>query len=253
MSRSNGTEYSKKRNALQKIRKVYRAGNLSPEQIRRVEEIGIKLDNDRILKIGDNDLATTKPKIAAEWNYEKNYPLTPKDVVAGSNKKAWWRCSKGHEWETKIVTRTRTDGSCPYCSNKWILRGFNDLATTNPEIAAQWHPTKNGNLKPADVMAGSNRKVWWLCSKCGHEWEAQVLARARQGSGCPVCSKRNKKHSKKREIECVELAKRFPSMRAAAREFGKKNANSIMEACHDPMRTAYGYHWRYADQEEAKR
>ncbi|OLN24302.1 zinc-ribbon domain-containing protein [Desulfosporosinus metallidurans] len=45
------------------------------------------------------------------------------------------------------------------------MEGYNDLATTKPEIVQEWHPTKNGNLKPSDVVAGSERKVWWKCKK----------------------------------------------------------------------------------------
>lgn len=27
-----------------------------------------------------------------------------------------------------------------------LIPGVNDLATVNPELAKEWHPTKNGNL-----------------------------------------------------------------------------------------------------------
>lgn len=65
--------------------------------------------------------------------------------------------------------------------------GVNDLATTHPELAKQWHPTKNGVLMPQDVVAGNSRKVWWLCPK-GHAWQAKVYSRACGGAGCPVCA-----------------------------------------------------------------
>lgn len=60
-----------------------------------------------------------------------------------------------------------------------------DLATLNPELAAQWHPTRN-HLKPTDVTCHSGKKVWWQCEK-GHEWEAVIDSRSK-GSGCPYCS-----------------------------------------------------------------
>ncbi|MGD0170140.1 MAG: zinc-ribbon domain-containing protein, partial [Smithella sp.] len=47
------------------------------------------------------------------------------------------------------------------------------LLFCNPVLAREWHPTKNGSLTPSDVSVGSNRKVWWLCSK-GHAWPATV-------------------------------------------------------------------------------
>lgn len=138
---------------------------------------------------GYNDLETLYPLIAAEWNYEKNDALTPDQVVAGSNRLVWWRCSLGHEWRAAIVDRTVGTNGCPYCSNRKVLAGFNDLATLEPEIAAQWHPTLNGELLPTQVTAGSSRRIWWFCSE-GHVWRTSVANRtnAKKRTGCPVCA-----------------------------------------------------------------
>ena len=77
---------------------------------------------------------------------------------------------------------------CPYCGGRRVLAGFNDLATQAPEVAAQWHPTLNGNLTPSMVTAGSHRKAWWLCP-LGHVWKAAVYSRTgKQKCGCPVCA-----------------------------------------------------------------
>lgn len=138
---------------------------------------------------GFNDLATTHPRIAAFWHPTKNYPLTPEGVSAGVNRKAWWICSLGHEWETSVVTRTlRIGEGCPFCAGKAAWPGFNDLATTFPDVAASWHPTRNGTLTPQHVVTASERKVWWVCS-LGHEWQSLVGTRT-NGAGCPVCSGR---------------------------------------------------------------
>ena len=131
----------------------------------------------------ENCLATINPKISKEWHQSKNGKLTPYDVTSLSNKKVWWKCSKGHEWEASINNRSKNRG-CPYCSNKKVCED-NCLATINPEISKEWHPSKNGELTPYDVVSGSHRKVWWKCSK-GHEWEARVLER-NSGAGCPYC------------------------------------------------------------------
>jgi DNA-directed RNA polymerase subunit RPC12/RpoP len=134
--------------------------------------------------IGKTDLMTTYPKIAKQWHYSKNGNLTPRDVTAKSNRYIWWKCSQGHEWRTKVYHRT--DGSdCPYCSGLKVISSKNDLATLFPTLAAEWHPLKNGELKPSDVTSKSHKKVWWICSK-GHEYVASVQMRAR-GEGCPVC------------------------------------------------------------------
>ena len=143
----------------------------------------------RIALPGENDLASQNPHVAAQWHPTKNGTLKPDQVTQFSNQKVWWLCDKGHAYFTTIAYRTKYSSGCPYCSNKKVLAGYNDFATTNPELAAQWHPTKNGELTPQSVFRGGRRKVWWQCEK-GHEWEAALFARSCSGSGCPVCAGR---------------------------------------------------------------
>ena len=89
-----------------------------------------------------------------------------------------------------MAARTERGCGCPYCAGRKVLPGFNDLATADPRVAAQWHPTLNGSLTPEAVTAGSRKKVWWVCPE-GHVWKAAVYARAGSWkSGCPVCAGR---------------------------------------------------------------
>lgn len=141
--------------------------------------------NQKVLK-GFNDLATTNPKIAAEWHPTKNGSLTPYDIVEGSNKRIWWICRNGHEWQASAVSRVNGSG-CPFCSNRRVLPGYNDLATTDPLLAREWHPTKNGTLKPEEVTRGAGKKVWWICNR-GHEWQATPNKRTSESTACPFCS-----------------------------------------------------------------
>lgn len=134
----------------------------------------------------NNTLAIANKELAAQWHPTKNGDLTPYDVTTGSNKKVWWLCEEGHEWQAIICNRALNNTDCPYCTGKKVLKGYNDLATVRPEIAKQWHPTKNGNLKPEDVTEFSQKKVWWICSE-GHEWQTTVAKRS-QGRGCPGCN-----------------------------------------------------------------
>ena len=114
----------------------------------------------------------------------------PEDFSSNSNKQVWWVCEKGHEWQAQINSRSRGTG-CPICAGKKVLAGYNDLATKRPDIAEQWHPTKNGELTAQDFTAGSEKKVWWVCSKCGYEWEAQINNRtSTKYALCPMCRKK---------------------------------------------------------------
>lgn len=142
----------------------------------------------RLVVSGENDLATTHPELARQWDFRKNGAVTPALVFSGSHKKVWWRCEKGHSWQAMISSRTRGIG-CPVCAGKTVIPDENDLASAFPVLAAQWHPTKNGSLTPRSCAPASNRKVWWLCP-LGHEYQAAVGARTVNGSGCPYCAGR---------------------------------------------------------------
>ncbi|MBR6046111.1 MAG: zinc-ribbon domain-containing protein [Ruminococcus sp.] len=146
---------------------------------------------------GYNDLATKRPDIAKQWNYDKNGALSPSDFLSNSNKQVWWVCEKGHEWQAKINNRVNGTG-CPICAGKKVLAGYNDLATKRPDIAEQWHPTKNGDRTAQDFTAGSEKKVWWLCPRCGYEWEAQINNRtSTKYALCPMCRKTNLRNKEK--------------------------------------------------------
>jgi hypothetical protein len=124
----------------------------------------------------------------AEWHPMRNGDLRPEDVTASSGRKVWWKCSAtvDHEWQASVIARRQGSG-CPYCSGNRVAQS-NCLATKYPELAKEWHPTRNGDLTPKDVTSGSGRKVWWKCPVTDdHEWEAQVVSRTHMGSGCPCC------------------------------------------------------------------
>lgn len=138
--------------------------------------------------IGYNDLGTVCPELAAEWDQSKNGELTPSDVLFSSEKKHYWLCPKGHSYTASIKNRSINNTGCPYCSGQKALKGYNDLTTVAPEVAREWHPTKNGDLKPSDFIKGSTKKVFWLCPN-GHEYKAEIGKRAgKRHSGCPYCS-----------------------------------------------------------------
>ena len=139
---------------------------------------GCPVCSNNALLTGINDLATTYPEIATEA-----YGWNPSEVIAGSNKKREWKCSIGHIWMISPEQRTGNKKSgCPYCANKKLLIGFNDLATRYPDIAAEadgWDTTT--------VITGHSKRAW-KCAK-GHRWIAEILSRTSTGTGCPSCAK----------------------------------------------------------------
>lgn len=118
-----------------------------------------------------------RPELLAEWDGKKNAPLMPENVTYGSRRSVWWKCDRGHEWQSMVYSRTGAESRCPYCAGKKAYPSGNDLASQRPDLAAQWHPTLNGSLTPTMVTAGSHRKVWWMFP-VGHIWKAMIYARA---------------------------------------------------------------------------
>ncbi len=152
--------------------------------------------------------ASLHPKLAMEWNFGRN-KNSPEDYAPLSNKKVWWKCVHcGYEWEAVIANRSRGSG-CPKCNYRkasenrcsQIIQKKGSLADNHPDLLKEWNYEKNnGHLSPTDVSSGSQKKVWWRCSVCGHEWRSMICHRVR-GSHCPKCSYRNRQASNLRTSE----------------------------------------------------
>lgn len=126
--------------------------------------------------VGYNDLKTTNPDTACEasgWD--------PTTVTSGSSRRKKWKCSRGHYWITTPASRVKQGQGCGVCAGVILLSGFNDLATTDPEIAATAYL-----WDPSTVIGGLNRKFKWRC-EFGHVWSTTINTR-KTGSGCPTCS-----------------------------------------------------------------
>ena len=135
-------------------------------------------------KVGyGNSLQDVNPKLAAEWNQEKNKNKAS-EVRPGSNKKAWWICSEGHEWEATISSRNSGNG-CPYCSNKLVGYG-NSLGDLYPNLIDEIDRSKS-DVDPYALGAYTDTSVWWICKR-GHSWKAPVRRRTSEGSGCRYCT-----------------------------------------------------------------
>lgn len=153
------------------------------------------------LQIGVNDLRTKYPKIADLWHPTKNGELMPETTLAGSTLEIWFqhldeKTNKIHEWPSEIMTmisrKSKTMYGCSICANRLIVKGINDLKTTHPLLAKQFHPTKNGDIKITQIGAGSTLKIHWRHykrnQKVWHEWPTMPRTRAK-GKNCPFCKK----------------------------------------------------------------
>ncbi len=156
----------------------------------------------------ENRLSIHYPDVAKQWHPTKNGDVTPDDVPYRRNKKAWWICEKRHEWRAVIASRTMYGGrGCPYCSG-YLVTDENRLSIHYPEVAKQWHPTKNGALTSYDVTYATHRKAWWLCER-GHEWDAVVASRTKDGVGCPYCAGKLVTDENRLSIHYPDVAKQW--------------------------------------------
>lgn len=143
--------------------------------------------NHKILP-GYNDLKTLYPNLVKEWDYEKNKPRLPETTASTANYKVWWKCPNGHSYLYTVAHRTKDNRTCPICSNRQLLKGYNDLVSVNKDIAKEWDYDKNKGLKPEDFTPISGTRVWWKCSKCGYEWNIKISSRYIKGNGCQKCA-----------------------------------------------------------------
>ncbi|MFF1540684.1 zinc-ribbon domain-containing protein [Microbacterium sp. NPDC058269] len=138
---------------------------------------------------GFNTLADTHPQLISEWHPVLNKGLHPEELLSGSARRVVWLCSKGHSYAQTPAARSKGVG-CGYCANHLVDPESNALSVTHPELATEWHPTKNGRLAVDDVVAGSATKRWWRCAQMGHDYLMAPVVRSRIGGGCPYCSRK---------------------------------------------------------------
>jgi hypothetical protein len=142
----------------------------------RKKDSGCPVCANKKILIGFNDLATTHKDIAMQA-----FGWDPRTKIAGSSKKEWWICSFEHKYQTSPYSRTYQQTGCPFCSNQKLLKGFNDLGTTHPELKKEAH-----GWDPSKIISSGKIKMQWKCVN-GHIYMANVGDR-KMGKGCPICS-----------------------------------------------------------------
>lgn len=136
----------------------------------------------------ETSLAAVRPDIAKRWDYKRNEPETPWDILPSSNKKFYWLCEdcgESYLVAPNLFVSNKQKG-CSYCAGKKVNEK-NNLAVLYPHLVEEWHES---NSKTAyEVTAGSNYLARWKCRKCKHVWNAVVYSRT--GEGAKNCSKCN--------------------------------------------------------------
>lgn len=130
------------------------------------------------------------PELAGAWADDDDPRTVP---VSGTWQLRRFECPRGHH--PRLSPLTYLLSGCPSCRGQATLAGRLAVAemgplamTMSPEIAAQWHPTRNGSRAPETVSPGSRQVFWWQDSRCGHEWQETPANREKgQRLRCPEC------------------------------------------------------------------
>lgn len=150
---------------------------------RTVGGTGCPSCTNRVLNKGYNDLATKRPDLIAEAQFD------PTEIIYTSHKMVQWKCAVkkcSWVWKTKLYARSKNPKKiCPSCTNHVLNKGYNDLATLRPDLAieAQFNPTEH--------RCNEKRRLPWKCSTpgCGHTWKTTIKQRAIYNTGCAKCAK----------------------------------------------------------------
>ena len=132
------------------------------------------------MALAKKSLAETHPELAKQavgWD--------PSQIQSNSGQVVSWKCKKEHTWETKVNYRVDRNSKCPYCLNQKVWVGFNDFATTHPEMLHELLDSAG-----TDFVAGSTTRVCrWKCN-LGHVYESRPQNRTVRKQGCPFCAGR---------------------------------------------------------------
>lgn len=135
------------------------------------------------------------PDLAKRLDKDKNVGINVENFSPKSGQYVWWKCDVcGHSWRSKIATVVNSKGNCPQCYHAYMtnnvieyrLNKSGSLTDHYPELLTEWDYDKNIDFNPNEMLAKSNKKVWWKCQKCGREWQAKIAKRT-AGEGCPHC------------------------------------------------------------------
>jgi len=125
------------------------------------------------------------------WNYEMN-SKTPRYVSLCNNKKFWFTCGEcKHDFQAIPGNIKIYNSWCPYCGNNKLC-GIKDCMVCLPKSfassdrAAYWNYERN-KIEPISVTLNCNKKFWFTCSECKHDFEAELNSVTSRNRWCPYC------------------------------------------------------------------
>ena len=181
------------------------------------------------------------PDLAAEWHPTKNGEKLPEDFLHGSNKKVWWVCEHGHEYQSMVFNRTMHGKGCAYCSGQKVSKE-NNLSALYPEVAKLWSP-KN-SVTANKVLARSAKTFLWQCEE-GHEWEDRPHNLVKKKFPCPQCHYDERGYGLRKATPDYNLASEFPHVAEEWHHYNSQPASFYMPKSNDKVWwiCEHGHEW----------
>ena len=182
------------------------------------------------------------PELLAEWHPTKNKALIPEDTLHGSNKRVWWQCTKGHEWQSAVFNRAIHGKGCPYCAGRKVS-SENNLAANYPEVAKYW--SLKNELRADQVVAKSGKLYLWQCDN-GHEYKASPHNLVKQKFLCPHCKHEDRGDGMRKATSELNLTTEHPDLAAEWHQRNKKPATYYMPKSNDKVwwQCSSGHEWQ---------
>lgn len=145
---------------------------------------------------GLNSFADVKKELLPEWSPRNE--LNPSEILPTSCYSALWICPDCHgEYSFPIRNRTKGDDSCPYCSNRKPLSGYNTLKVKCESLMKEWNYRSNYLIaNPDSILPTYSEEVWWTC-ECGKNYkmspQKRLYYQKRNMKSCPYCKGRRRK------------------------------------------------------------
>jgi len=131
------------------------------------------------------------------WHTTKNNNINPRDVFKNSHSKYWFTCQEcNHDFNVSLANIGKSRW-CPYCSNNKLCEDNNcnnclDKSFVSYNKSKYWHTTKNGNINPRHIFKQSNKKYWFTCQECNHEFNSRIR-HVSNGTWCSMCINKTEK------------------------------------------------------------
>lgn len=151
-----------------------------------------------------------RPDLLTEWHPTRNPSLSPNSVSSKSNVRVWWKCKRGHEWNTKLSNRTCQGSDCPYCHGRY-----------------------------SDTVS----EIWKTCPVCGYEW--RIIKGSAKDKACPKCHPLNQRR-KPKFVKHVETGKIYTSVTEASDKLGIDHS-TISKCCLGIRNSTHNQHFVYID------